>query len=57
MRIIGKLGKMRKEVDWVVYPIKSSRIIVQSDSRIAEFDPQTGNGRLSKNQFMCHRNL
>jgi len=47
----GKLGTMRKAVEWVVYPIKSDRIIVQSATRIAEFCPKTGVGRLSKS---CH---
>ena len=51
MRITAKLGNMRKAVEWTVYPFNpdSKQIIVQSDTRIAQFDPKTGIGRLSKN--------
>lgn len=38
MKISAKLGKMRKTVDWVVYPAqKDGRIVIQSDKRIATF--------------------
>lgn len=48
-KIIAKLGKMRKAVDWVVYPAGTAEnvIIIQSDKRIAFFDATTGKGRLS----------
>ena len=37
-KIHGKLGNMRKVVDWVVYPgEKDGRITIQSDKRIATF--------------------
>lgn len=46
-KIIAKLGNMRKSVEWVVYPKQGERIVIQSDKRIAEFDPATGEGVLS----------
>lgn len=53
--ITAKLGNMRKAVDWTVYPKAkdpaddgSARMItIQSDSRIAQFNSQTGVGMLS----------
>jgi hypothetical protein len=50
--IIGKLGNMRKSVDWIIYPqdLKSPfDRIVQSDTRIAKINIETGKGVLSKN--------
>ena len=50
-RITAKLGNMRKAADWVVYPASrtgESEIVIQSDTRIASFDPATGKGLLSK---------
>lgn len=46
----AKLGNMRKEVDWTVYPAKKDgRIIIQSDHRIAVFcNDGTNKGLLSK---------
>ena len=33
-----KLGKMRKAVEWTIYPIKKDgRIVIQSEKRIAMF--------------------
>lgn len=45
----GKLGNMRKSVDWVVYPKTSGLgdIFVQSDRYACRFDPETGEGYLS----------
>lgn len=50
--ITAKLGTMRKAVEWTVYPRKSATesVIIQSDHRIAEFDPATGAGWLSANK-------
>lgn len=47
--VTAKLGTMRKAVEWTVYPRNSatSSVIIQSDHRIAEFDPATGAGWLS----------
>lgn len=51
-RITAKLGNMRKAADWVVYPASRTEsdgsILIQSDTRIASFDPATGKGLLSK---------
>lgn len=47
-KIHAKLGTMRKAVDWVVYPDqRNGQVIIQSDKRIAAFDPATGEGLLS----------
>jgi hypothetical protein len=48
-RITAKLGNMRKAQDWVVYPPVAGRngITIQSDKRIACFDPENGKGLLS----------
>lgn len=52
--ITAKLGNMRKAVEWVVYPAgrivtsnPNGSITIQSDHRIASFDPKTGRGYLS----------
>lgn len=38
MKIHAKLGKMRKVVDWVVYPgQKDGRVVIQADNYIAAF--------------------
>jgi hypothetical protein len=52
IRIDAKLGKMRKVVDWVVYPQKKDgRIVIQSDTYIACFHNDGSNkGLLSKRQ-------
>ena len=52
IRINAKLGKMRKAVDWVVYPQKKDgRIIIQSDAYIACFhNDGSRKGLLSKRQ-------
>jgi hypothetical protein len=51
MTITAKLGNMRKAVDWTVYPRSTNddnaKVIIQSDKRICEFDPETGEGLLS----------
>ena len=51
MQINTKLGKMRKAVDWTVYPSKKDgRIVIQSSKRIAMFqDDGSNKGYLSKN--------
>lgn len=49
--VSGKLGNMRKIVDWVVYPESTSgpnTIVVQSNTRICQFNRETGQGILSK---------
>ena len=50
-RFMAKLGNMRKEADWIVYPNRTngdnSKILIQSDKRICEFDPTTRKGMLS----------
>jgi hypothetical protein len=50
MHINAKLGKMRKAVDWIVYPAKKDgRIVIQADHRIAVFHNDGSNkGLLSK---------
>ena len=46
--ITAKLGKMRKAVEWVVYPgTRENRVLIQCNKRICCFDPQTGEGTLS----------
>tara|TARA_Y100000310_G_scaffold134821_1_gene133730 strand:- start:841 stop:1143 length:303 start_codon:yes stop_codon:yes gene_type:complete len=47
--ITAKLGNMRKEKEWVVYPFVEGRdgLVIQCDKRIAQFDPETGEGRIS----------
>ncbi len=49
-RISLKLGNMRKAQDFIVYPKsrdEGSKILIQSDKRIAQIDTETGEGRLS----------
>lgn len=48
--ITAKLGTMRKPVEWIVYPraVTSTKVTIQSDTRIASFDPVTGLGMLSR---------
>jgi len=48
-RVIGKLGKMRKEVDWTVYPGTKGdgKLFVQSDKRAVAIDLATKKGMLS----------
>jgi hypothetical protein len=54
VRITAKLGNMRKPAEWVVYPVRTNQpaedtnLLIQSDTRIASFDPATGKGMLSK---------
>lgn len=47
--IKAKLGKMRKEVSWVVYPISEgdTHAFIQSDKRCALIDLASGKGTLS----------
>lgn len=48
VKIVCKLGNMRKEAGWVVYPIKEPHIrLIQCDKRIAEINLATGKGILS----------
>jgi len=54
-RIDAKLGKMRKEVDWVVYPYamgateeEKNIISIQADHYFCIFDARDGLGMLSK---------
>lgn len=48
-KVYGKLGNMRKSVDWTVYPHKDGEttIFVQSDKRAVSIDLTTGKGMLS----------
>ena len=47
MHITTKLGKMRKAVEWIVYPAsKDGRIKIQSDHRIATFHNDGSNKAL-----------
>lgn len=46
----GKLGNMRKSVDWVVCPVTTDEPderTIQSDNRIARINMKTGKGVLS----------
>ena len=56
-----KLGNMRKEADWTVYPQMGdgSFIQIQSDHRICRFDVLTGKGMLSKHKanYACNIDL
>jgi hypothetical protein len=39
----GKLGNMRKDVSWTVYPLRTGEPVqIQSDNRIARVDLTTG---------------
>ena len=51
-----KLPKQRKARTWVVYPSESnSKVVVQSDGVIGEFDPTTGKGKLNpKGEYFFH---
>ena len=42
-----KIGNMRKEVDWTIYPIDGNYIFVQSDKRALRIDPVNQSGLLS----------
>lgn len=47
--VVGKIGNMRKAVEWVIYPndgTKPTRLI-QSDNRIAQVNLETGRVLLS----------
>jgi len=48
-KITAKLGKMRKEKDWVVYPFTEDEktVRIQSDTFIASIDLSTGKGILA----------
>lgn len=46
----GKMGNMRKAVEWVLYPIDASNpgaIVIQSDNRIARVNLHNGRAMLS----------
>lgn len=50
--ITCKIGNMRKEQKWVVYPasFRDSRFLMcQCETRVLQLDPGTGKGILSKN--------
>ena len=41
--VLGKLGTMRKEVEWTVYPLRAGEPVqIQSDKRIARVNLDTG---------------
>lgn len=52
-RVYGKLGNMRKVVDWVVYPPSdgersgAGKLFIQSDKRACHIDLETKKGMLS----------
>lgn len=49
-RLDLKLGSMRKAQDFIVYPAsrdEGSKVLIQSDKRIAQIDIETGEGVLS----------
>lgn len=50
MKIMAKLGNMRKAVEWIIYPKErdSENITIQSDHRIAVVDLKAGICLLSK---------
>jgi hypothetical protein len=55
--IKAKLGNMRKEKEFVVYPQgnNQNQITIQADNRICSFDKTTGQGLLStKGSYFCH---
>lgn len=49
--ISARLGNMRKPADWIVYPASrggaDGKLLIQSDTRIAEIDVATKKARLS----------
>lgn len=48
--VIGKLGNMRKAVEWTVYPKDANEqttVIIQCDKRIAQVNLETGKALLS----------
>lgn len=48
--IVCKLGNMRKEADWTLYPQKADKldeVIIQCDKRIASVNLTTGKAMLS----------
>lgn len=48
MSIVCKLGNMRKEVDWSIYPVTDPNLImIQCDKRIARINMTTGKAMLS----------
>ena len=51
-RFMAKLGNMKKEADWIVYPSSedATTLTIQSDHRICQFDKKTGKGMLSKHK-------
>jgi len=48
--VTGKLGNMRKIVDWTVCPVNTGEgiMVIQSSRRIAKIDTKTGKAVLSK---------
>lgn len=60
-QVKAKLGKMRKEQEFSVYPAQQDgQIIVQSDKAIGAFDPETRKGVLnakgSNSKYFAHLN-
>lgn len=55
-RVVFKIGNMRKEADWIVYPASKDAnandpyLFVQSDKRALSINLTTKKGRLSKSQ-------
>jgi hypothetical protein len=64
-RITAKLGTMRKAQDFVVYPASKTngtdQIVIQSDTRICQFNPFNGVGLLSDSKpngaYFIHLNV
>lgn len=54
-KVYAKLGKMRKEQDFIVQPRSDGTIMVQSDRSIGVFDFKTGKGKLNtKGCYFTH---
>jgi hypothetical protein len=58
--VTGKMGNMKKAVDWVLYPQQPDSldtVIIQSDKRIAKVDLNTGKAVVSNGKghpgFIC----
>jgi hypothetical protein len=48
--VVGKMGNMKKSVDWIVCPVSNAEeqmVYIQSDKRIARINMTTGKAMLS----------
>jgi hypothetical protein len=54
-KVKGKLGSQRKPQEYVIQPCSDGQIIVQGDSAIGKFDPDTREGVLNiKGSYFIH---